>query len=80
VSVASLTALYTGDELREMLKAAITAKQVLASEGGVQEVRQGERHTRFHPGNMKSLEAWIAELEEALNLRGPRRTSRMVVF
>ena len=76
----SLSLLYTKDELREMLKKAISARVLLSENGGIQEVRQGDRNTRFHPGNIGALESWIVELEIALEFRASRRTSRPVHF
>ena len=75
----SLRELFTQVELREMLKKAQLARQTIATEGGVQEVRVRERHTRFHAANIKDLEQWIADLEAALGLHR-RARSRPVYF
>lgn len=77
--MSSLKALYTDDELRELLKEARLAYHVLTTRGTVQEVRTEDRLTRFHPTDSGALLKWIQELEAALGILN-RGRSRTVYF
>lgn len=74
--MSSLKAIYTDDELRELLREARLAYHVLTTRGTVQEVRTEDRLTRFHPTESRALLKWIQELESALGIlkRGRSRT------
>lgn len=74
-----LTELFTPQELRDMLRDAYAARQVIATKGGLQEVRTRDQLTRFHPANIRALDEWIADLEAALGLL-KRARSRPVYF
>jgi len=72
---AGLRAIYTEDELKDLLKQARAAYHSITTQGGVQEVRTIDRLTRFHQANAVDLLAWIHELEGALGLQRRARSS-----
>lgn len=77
--MSSLKAIYTDDELRDLLREARLAYHVLTTRGTIQEVRTEDRLTRFHPSNSEALLKWIQELESALGIL-KRARSRTVYF